>query len=536
MKHFTWIAVTAMLLTCCIANGQIEVPEVHTQQMMNRLTGKEQSMPLRSEAIWTADAQDNAVCIRSIPDVTGDGIRDAVLGHGINQDGHNFFCYSGASSGTGSVVWSVETTGGLSGGYFWGDECISIASDADGNGYPNILAGLAGGGRFAAAYDGFDGTMLWQFNTYDEPDSGWIYSITELGDVTGDDIPEVIFGCGSDNDHAYCIDGSSTGTSPTVVWSLSLPDASYSVAAISDVNNDSLPDALISSGDTYGQHVYCVEGDSSGSANVLWTYDALDSVQAITVISDTNTNGAEDFIAGTWGSGVRCGDGITGNELWSNLLGGATIMMVNALPDVTGDGVDEVLVGSWDNAIYCLNGADGITLWTTPTGTLNGGDVWTIRATPDVDGDTFADVLAGSFDTNLYCVSGTDGSILYQYMTGNRVFSVSPGWDLNGDTVIDSLAGTQDTSNSTVVYAISGADDLPTMTPEPCINNGDVNQDSEVTASDAQVAFLIALGSHEPTYIEACAADCNGDQGITSGDAQLIFMTALGMSNCIDPI
>ena len=76
----------------------------------------------------------------------------------------------------------------------------------------------------------------------------------------------------------------------------------------------------------------------------------------------------------------------------------------------------------------------------------------------------------------------------------------------------------------------------PTPTPNPCVNNGDVNNDGIISNSDAQLAFLFAIGTLTPTFEEACAADCNGDDQITSVDAQLIFMTALGCETCADPL
>ncbi|MBN1297847.1 dockerin type I repeat-containing protein [bacterium] len=78
----------------------------------------------------------------------------------------------------------------------------------------------------------------------------------------------------------------------------------------------------------------------------------------------------------------------------------------------------------------------------------------------------------------------------------------------------------------------------PTATPTipSCIHDGDVTLDGEITAGDAQLAFLIALGSYIPVFEEACAADCNGDSSVTAGDAQQIFLTALGGASCEDPI
>ena len=79
------------------------------------------------------------------------------------------------------------------------------------------------------------------------------------------------------------------------------------------------------------------------------------------------------------------------------------------------------------------------------------------------------------------------------------------------------------------------SDPTPTPTPGECLHTGDVTLDGEITAGDAQLAFLIALGAHTPTYDEECAADCNGDGEVTAGDAQAIFLTALGQPQCVDP-
>ncbi len=68
----------------------------------------------------------------------------------------------------------------------------------------------------------------------------------------------------------------------------------------------------------------------------------------------------------------------------------------------------------------------------------------------------------------------------------------------------------------------------------PCIHDGDVNQDGEFTAADAQMAFLIAIGTVSPTAEEECAADCNGNEAITAGDAQQIFFVILGIGSCVD--
>lgn len=79
--------------------------------------------------------------------------------------------------------------------------------------------------------------------------------------------------------------------------------------------------------------------------------------------------------------------------------------------------------------------------------------------------------------------------------------------------------------------------ETPAVTETPsCINSGDVVGDSSLTAGDAQLAFAIAIGSYQPTYVELCAADCTGDGFVTAGDAQAIFYAALGLGQCADPL
>lgn len=140
------------------------------------------------------------------------------------------------------------------------------------------------------------------------------------------------------------------------------------------------------------------------------------------------------------------------------------------------------------------------------------------------------------------------------YANGNVVFQhcgtgfVAPSaWEMQTVDLTPYVGGTVTLefhmlASSVVNHAGWYIDDLriysssvPTPTP-PCINDGDVTLNGEITAEDAQLAFEIALMLYTPTWDEACAADCNGDVEITAGDAQRIFQTALGLNNCVDPI
>jgi outer membrane protein assembly factor BamB len=404
---------------------------------------------------------DNASCVRSVPDVNGDGLDEIIVGIDESQT-DNVYCLSGASVGTAEVVWSVETADGVSGGAPYGDESIVVVSDADDNGFANILVGTAWGGRTAYDMDTLDGTIHWRFDTYLEPDSGWVYSLARMSDVTGDDVPETAFGAGSDNNGLYMVDGASAaGGQAAVVWRYAAADAVGSVANLGDVNDDGHDDvfaAVWDDGDTF----VCLDGGTTlPGGHVLWTYP-VSGAYSTGVLPDFTGDGVSEAVAVIWatgGSSVRCLNGATGVEIWRSSTVTGYGMMVDIIDDVNFDGQADILVGSWDNAVIVLDGKTGAEIWNTPVGTTNNGYVWSARGIPDLDGDGVGDVVAGSFDLHAYAMSGVDGDILWSYNTGNRVFSIAPVGDLDGDGRPEVVAGTQDTSSSVVVYVLSGGDD-----------------------------------------------------------------------------
>ncbi len=410
--------------------------------------------------LFSMMAPDNAVCVRGVSDVTGDGLDEIVVG--IDESGtDNVYCVSGASVGTADVVWSVETVDGVSGGAPYGDESIVVTPDPDGNGADNVLVGTSWGGRTAYDIDTFDGEIHWRFDTYLEADNGWIYSLDRMSDVTGDGVPETTFGAGSDSDSLYMVDGSAAaGGQATVVWRHAAADAVGSVRNLGDVNGDGDDDvfaAVWDNGDTF----VCLDGGTTlPGGHVLWSYPAS-GAYSTGVLPDITGDGVNEALAVIWatgGSSVRCLNGATGAIVWGSTTVTGYGMMVDVIEDVNGDGESDIVVGSWDNAVIVLDGFNGQEIWNTPVGTTNNGYVWTVRGIPDLDGDGINDVVAGSFDLHAYAMSGADGEILWSYNTGNRVYSVAPVGDLDGDGGPEVAVGTQDTSSNVVFYVIAGGE------------------------------------------------------------------------------
>jgi outer membrane protein assembly factor BamB len=406
----------------------------------------------------------NAVTVRPFADVTGDGNAEVLAGIEISG-ADNVFCLDGASTDEASVVWSIATDGGVSGGSPVGDQGLVPAADAGADGFPDVLVGTGGGGRTAHALDGAAGGESWRLDTYEEPASGWVYSLAEMDDSTGDDAAEVALGAGSESDTVFYVDGASAGEA-TVLWRWGAPDGVGSVRNLGDADGDGTDDVLVGVLDA-GEVVVALDGaTASPTGDDLWQYAAGETVFAVGVTSDQTGDGVAEALAAVWasdGSAVRCLDGASGVELWSSTDVLEPGMAVEPLADVTGDGVPEILVASWDNAVHLLDGADGSRVWRTEVGTANGGDVWSARAIADLDGDGGEDVVAGSFDTHAYAMNGATGEVLWAFETGNRVFSVAPLADLDGDGRPEVVVGTQDTTSSVVVHVLSGG------VPDPAI-------------------------------------------------------------------
>ncbi len=444
------------------------------------------------DLIWWFQGIENVECVSRFVDVDEDGLPDVLVetyDAGAPQQDH-FYCIKGNSPGYGSVIWSCRPPGGPSNSGGYGDQCVSYADDLNGDGHPDALLGTAWGGRTAYAIDGQTGDMIWSYDTYANPPSGWIYSICSIEDLNGDDVPEVIFGAGSDADAAYCVDG----TNGSLIWKFQANDAVFAVAEIADVNADGKNDALIGAGDTYDDRIICVSGASSGTATVLWQHHFGASVHDVSAIEDVNGDGIQDALAGVWDGYVYCRSGADGSDIWSYFVGAYQyVMKVVPIEDVDDDGIQDVLIGSWKNAIICVSGADGTQICSYPAGTLNGGDVWSVDAIGDVNGDGYPEALGGSFDYRVYCVDLRACDTLWTYYTGNRLLTVRGLPDVSGDGVPDALAGTQMLSGSGGrVYCISGGVPLDSI-PKIVSTSPAQNELNVSTSTNISVAFNIPM-------------------------------------------
>ncbi len=390
------------------------------------------------EVVWSAQGIENVVTTLAVPDVTGDGIPDAVMESydAGAADGDPLVAFWGNSHGQGVTAWSVGQ--GQSGGY--GDQCLALSDDLDGDGYMEILRGVAWGGRRIDVRGSEDGELLWSFDTSVHEGGGWVYEVASLPDVSGDGLPEVVAAVGGDADRLYSLDGA-TGTQR---FAFHAPDAFLCVKTIEDVNDDTFADIVAGNGGNGDDdRVYCLSGASMGAASLIWDFHTGGSVWSIETIQDVSGDGIDDVIAGSWSNTVFCINGVTGAEIWQRGVGG-DVLRVETMPDVTGDGHPDVVVANTSSLARVIDGMTGSMHWSFPSGGIS----WSASWIPDVSGDGVPDVLVGSHNHLAYCVDGVAGTQIWSRNLYAKVFTIRSIGDVTGNGYPDVLAGTQMLSGS----------------------------------------------------------------------------------------
>jgi hypothetical protein len=410
------------------------------------------------DILWWFQGIEDINAMATLPDVDGDGVADVLVEtYDAGASGDHLYLLSGGSSGTPGIIWSARPSSGASDGGGYGDFCLATSDDLSGDGFPDVLLGTAWGNRSVHALNGVNGDVLWTFDTYNEPDSGWIYCVVPHPDRTGDGVPEVLAGAGSDADAGYLLDGARG----TPLWRfVSSNDAVGHAVSLPDFNGDDVADVLFCGWDNEDR-VFCVNGAGTGTPVGIWSRDNGASNYTAALLDDVNGDGLPDVVVGNWSSAdqVKCLSGFNGDLLWTFHNGTYEyIMRLVPINDLDGDGVRDLAVGSWAQYVSVVSGADGGLIWRTFGGSLNGGNFWAVDRVDDVTGDGKDEVVGGSFDTNIYLFDGVSGDILWTYLTGYRLYSVRGTADLSQNSVPDVLGGTQYLSSGGRLFALEGGE------------------------------------------------------------------------------
>jgi hypothetical protein len=465
--------------------------------------GLKQDWPL-GETLWNFDITggfDNSPkAIVSINDVTYDGVDDVI----ICSEDDLVRCFNGNASGTGDVMWAFD----IGNGSVYSQNGLAIA-DIDGDGEDEVVFGTTGGSRSVFALEGKTGALIWQHNTNEYGDGGWVYAVDCKYDYNDDGFPDVLAATGNDGANTgpkrvYCLDG----TNGASIWECYTDGPNFSCLSVKDFNGDGLADAIggASNNNESEGKVYGIDG---ADGSIEWTFTtAATSVWALEQLADINGKGVEDIVAGDGvfsGGNIYYLDAETGNSIeYTNL--GSTINRFAKMDDINGDGYPDLLVAYGGTNGIVLSGLDASTLWFQSLADK----AWVADRIGDISGDGINDAIIGTLYTDNYCyfMNGMNGDELLSIPYYTPVDAIKSIPDINGDFSMEMVAGGRDGA----VYCFSGGIDTYTG-----INDGNTEIQMLQAAAypnpfsaSAGEEIMISYMLDEAVYTEVCIYDMQG--------------------------
>lgn len=335
--------------------------------------------------------------IAGVGDLDGDGTADVLVGApgeqvGTSETAGRAHLFSGE---TGEVLYTLNSPEPVADEYF-GTEVAKLG-DVTGDGIPEIIIGANGPKREGRVYlfSGRDGGLLRTLKS-PSPTPGGLFgrSLAGMGDLSGDDIPDLAVGAiGEGEDRVYLF----SGASGDLLYTLRSPTDGHDhfgqVAALGDVDGDDMPDLLV------GASTTTIENRSTTGRAYLYSGQTGNRIQTLTPPSSK---------IGHFGYLIAAGG------------------------DINGDDVSEAIVGAAGKSgsagrIYVYDGTDGALLRALrpPAPGADGYRGYTALSVGDVTGSDASDLVLGTR------VPATDsvqeGQVyLYNGATGRRLRTFSP--------------------------------------------------------------------------------------------------------------
>jgi hypothetical protein len=362
-----------------------------------------------------------------IGDITGDGSPEYIVGAPLHDAG-------GLESGRAYVFSGTDpaplyTVTGMAAAETIGYS-VAAAGDVNGDGIGDFMAGgPSTGAGVVRVYSGADGALLLDLSG---PSAGSRFGelVSGLGDVDGDGRSDILVSAIGGSGEVFVVNGQS-GTAIRSHAGTAGARYGYGIGELGDVSGDGVPDYAIAgaSGGGFvearsganGGLLYTVSGIASASQLGFIWIDAVGDVDGdsrpdffAADINDGGNRGRAYLVSGATGATIRTFAGETGNELFGIGRHGGH--------DVDGDGINDIFAAGYHNGEGATNGGKGYVfsgatgeLLRTMTSTIAGETLgYDAVLLGDVDGDGLVDyLLTGDLesgavnDGRAYVIRGT---------------------------------------------------------------------------------------------------------------------------------
>lgn len=398
------------------------------------------------DMIWYYQARGGSVynhirSIKSIPDVNNDGKDDVVA----VSENDTLYLIHGNGYQEGDVLWRFADK------TCYTERGLVVVPDLNGDGFYDVALGTVWGSRKVYAISGKNGSVIWQYDTHQYGQGGWVYEVSYAPDLNGDGKVEILAATGND---AYNTGPKRvfmfSGATGDILWQRDLGYSVFSVRAVGDINNDGYPEVAAGTADggSYAYWVYLLNGVNG---NPIWSNNLSGAVWTVVPIQDINDDGIPDIAAGLGNGQVIALNGSNGNVFWTYTTGGI-VTDLNILQDVNGNAYCELMPsGAAVPNFTAIDSRTGSAIWTFPSGDA----VFSMVAIPDINGDGFSDVIGGTgYNVNrLVLIDGVSGQVIWSKTMQSPVESVFPIEDIDGDGSFDILAGLR---NGDILCVASG--------------------------------------------------------------------------------
>ncbi len=421
---------------------------------------------------WFGHIQDSpkVTAVEPFGDINGDGIREILVTH----DDAKSVCIDGASSGHPIIYWTFDTgTNNYNTGYPLTERDVLAAGDLNGDEINDVVIGCGGGNEHVYALNGLDGSIIWSFGDDEDWDLGDINEVCLHVDITGDGVREILAAAGDNSSgdgrrSVYCFNGA-TGA---LEWMYETGGSAYSVCSIWDINGDTVNDVVgVNGGDT--NHLLAIIDGANGTG--ITSFDPGGPIWQVLFAGDLTDDVIPDIITADFYDGITARSGATGEILWQYTTG-SLFTEVELIGDVNRDAYYDFAIVNLTETIPLLDGCTGEVMWTFTAGD----NILDVEFSPDLDNDLLPDVLLTSLDGTVRAASGADGT---------EIFMMTPG---NGAVeVVHSMDDIDNNRSPEILFGTRNGDIA-------CISGGDLIEDYPIIA-------------HNPGYIELYFYAHHGD-------------------------
>jgi len=399
------------------------------------------------------------VSVDGLPDITGDGRGDVIVGAPAGVSGNlpttpgRAYVIDGA---TGTAIHTLTSSNPEDGNYF--GQSVGGVGDVDSDGVADVIVGAPSEDdrapsdpewplHFGRVYV-FSGATGDVIHTLETPNNGHLASFGYTGvidcpDMTGDNVPDILASAMMETWSVHSPQPSQTFTSAgrvylfngatgAVVRQLQSPNCVTSgffgsdVAWVPDTNGDSVNDILIGamqevqSGWNHAGRAYLFSGANGA---ILHSFDVPSGAtrarfgNAVAGIADISGDGRGDLLIGSFIESRLSGttEVLSAGRVY--VMSGADGSLIRTLEapfiendhfgssidvisDQNGDGSQDILIGEEKaDRVYIFNGADGaiIAQFTTPDTEWGIGLFGrNVRSVPDMNNDGKQDIVVGS--------------------------------------------------------------------------------------------------------------------------------------------